>query len=156
MKLVIITQYLENYNTTGEGEPYWKPKGGSTYIVEDVERRDAVIRIAPTIIEFVASRNEMFQEYILSVDVVEDNTKVCEEWDHPTKFIETDDGWICKRFTSIDWVDGLVAKEETWIAEPNKERRENSWSEVYKLDTGEWVSNEEATRYRDEVKQKSA
>tara|TARA_R100001594_G_C3964110_1_gene246096 strand:- start:205 stop:507 length:303 start_codon:yes stop_codon:yes gene_type:complete len=96
MKLVINTQYLENYNTTGEGEPYWKAKGGSTYVVEDVDRRDAKIRIAPTIIEFVTSRNEMFQEYILSVDVVEDDTKVCEEWDHPTKFIETDDGWMCK------------------------------------------------------------
>jgi len=156
MKLVIITQYLENYNTTGEGEPYWKAKGGSTYIVEDVERRDAKIRIAPTIIEFVTSKKEMFQEYILSVAVVEDDTKVCEEWETLTKFKEVDSVWLGKAFTPIDWVDGIVGKQECWIAEPNNERRNDSWSEVYKLDTGEWVSNEEATRYRDKVKQKSA
>ena len=51
MKLVIQTQYLENYNcdNPGEGNDYWKPKGGSTYVVENVDPRDARIRIVPEI-----------------------------------------------------------------------------------------------------------
>ena len=48
MKLVIHTQFKENYGAhdwDGQGEcpQYWKFKGGSTYIVSDVEReQDAV------------------------------------------------------------------------------------------------------------------
>ena len=151
MKLVINTQYLENYNTTGEGEPHWKPKGGYTYVVENVKHRDAITRIAPKIIEFVAYNNGGSQEYVTNVDVVEDDTEVCEEWRTLTKFVETNTRWLCKATTPIDWVKGIVAKEETWIPEPNSERLENSWSEIYKLDTGEWVTNEDATKYRDSL-----
>ena len=47
MKLVIQTQFKENYGAHDWDGPdnnhYWKFKGGSTYIVSDVEReQDAV------------------------------------------------------------------------------------------------------------------
>lgn len=28
INILVSAQYYENYNTTGEGAPYWKPKGG--------------------------------------------------------------------------------------------------------------------------------
>ena len=28
INVLVSAQYYENYNTTGEGAPYWKPKGG--------------------------------------------------------------------------------------------------------------------------------
>jgi hypothetical protein len=28
ISILVSAQYYENYNTTGEGAPYWKPKGG--------------------------------------------------------------------------------------------------------------------------------
>ena len=42
MKLVIETQYMENYgahdwNGVGECPQYWKMKGGYTYVIENVE-----------------------------------------------------------------------------------------------------------------------
>ena len=46
MKFVISTQYLENYNcdNPGEGEDYFKFKGGSDYIVSGFDRvQDAVV-----------------------------------------------------------------------------------------------------------------
>ena len=36
MKVEIITQILENYNWSEDGEPRWKPKGGSTFFVSGV------------------------------------------------------------------------------------------------------------------------
>jgi len=49
MKFVISTQYMENYGAHSEdgkfcsGNAYWKMKGGSDYIVSDLDRiQDAV------------------------------------------------------------------------------------------------------------------
>jgi hypothetical protein len=39
MKVVINTQYKENYGS--EAEPYWKFKGGTTYIVAASDRAEA-------------------------------------------------------------------------------------------------------------------
>ena len=63
-KVVIGTQYKENYNTTGEGEPYWKFKGGSEYIVsipKGMSAWDTYIEVAP-LIEY---KNGMSEEYVL-------------------------------------------------------------------------------------------
>ena len=31
ISILVSAQYYENYNTTGEGAPYWKPKGGMDF-----------------------------------------------------------------------------------------------------------------------------
>ena len=31
INILVSAQYYENYNTTGEGAPYWKPKGGMDF-----------------------------------------------------------------------------------------------------------------------------
>jgi hypothetical protein len=31
INVLVSAQYYENYNTTGEGAPYWKPKGGMDF-----------------------------------------------------------------------------------------------------------------------------
>jgi hypothetical protein len=71
-KVVIGTQYKENYNTTGEGEPYWKFKGGSEFIVSiptGMSAWDCYIEVAP-LIEY---KNEGSEEYVLSHFVAEDD-----------------------------------------------------------------------------------
>ena len=37
INVLVTSQYYENYNTTGEGAPYWKPKGSTRFMfpVED-------------------------------------------------------------------------------------------------------------------------
>ena len=62
--LVIGTQYKENYNTTGEGEPYWKVKGGSEYIVsipQGMSEQECLNEVTP-LIEY---KNEMSEEFVL-------------------------------------------------------------------------------------------
>ena len=68
-KLVIGTQYKENYNTTGEGEPYWKYKGGSEYIVsipKGMSQEECLNEVSP-LIEY---KNEMSEEFVLGHSVV--------------------------------------------------------------------------------------
>ena len=63
-KIVIGTQYKENYNTTGEGEPYWKFKGGSEYIVsipKGMSEQECLNEVTP-LIEY---KNEMSEEFVL-------------------------------------------------------------------------------------------
>ena len=31
ISILVSAQYYENYNTAGEGAPYWKPKGGADF-----------------------------------------------------------------------------------------------------------------------------
>ena len=87
MKLVINTQYRENYaahDWDGKGEcpQYWKFKGGSTYVVPNIlgESPDILKRVRP-LIEY---GNYGSEEYILDYEIVENNAKVCEDWETVT------------------------------------------------------------------------
>ena len=58
MNFVITTQFLENYGahqgsgTFAAGEAYWKMKGGSDYLVQDLDRiQDAVAFVAAIAIQ---------------------------------------------------------------------------------------------------------
>ena len=33
INVLVTAQYYENYNTSGEGAPYWKPKGGFNFMM---------------------------------------------------------------------------------------------------------------------------
>ena len=94
MKLVINTQYRENYGShdwDGKGEcpQYWKFKGGSTYVVPNIlgESPDILKRVRP-LIEY---GNYGSEEYILDYSIVENNAKVCESWESVTQIFITED-----------------------------------------------------------------
>ena len=159
MKLVIQTQYLENYNcdNPGEGNDYWKPKGGSTYVVEDVDPRDARIRIVPEIKKLIEYDDVMSKEYIIDVDVVEDDKEVCQEWEAPVIFEENfavGRGWQCKKLGSplmMDHVRGIIRQREFWIPTLEGGREDGSYKSEYELDNGQWVDNKTACEYRDNL-----
>lgn len=72
MKILITTQYRENYGT--ESEPYWKFKGGEDYFILDVDP----LKVAPGIlVEQVRGQieyaNPMSEEYILDWELVADD-----------------------------------------------------------------------------------
>lgn len=76
-KLLIITQVYENYGAhdwDGEGEcpQYWKPKGGSEYVVKniDVNRVDDLVK---GVWNQVESASEYYRETILLWEVVADD-----------------------------------------------------------------------------------
>lgn len=77
-KLLITTQYMENYGSADD--PYWKMKGGSDYVVKgldfdaDYEWAEArVDQILVKIRDQVEISNPMCEEYILGWKIVADD-----------------------------------------------------------------------------------
>lgn len=79
MKIVIDTQYMENYGTVAE--PYWKFKGGSSYMIENVEmfvkQNEFFEKKCEMVIDQIRSKIEydgkMSREYILDWSIQEDD-----------------------------------------------------------------------------------
>jgi hypothetical protein len=80
MKLLMTTQIYENYawqedGSIGTGEnAYWKAKGGSEYVVKNVDP----LKVAPgSIVDSVRNQveedNEYFREYITDWELVPDD-----------------------------------------------------------------------------------
>ncbi len=74
-KLIIETQYMENYDVdevTEEG--YWKFKGGNTFIVDNVDVNN-VQSVANEIIPLIEYDNSMSREFVIEWTVVNDDWK---------------------------------------------------------------------------------
>jgi hypothetical protein len=76
-KLLITTQVYENYGAhdwDGQGEcpQYWKAKGGSDYVVLNIDvNRAEDIALAAT--KQLTTSNEHYREYVLGWEVVADD-----------------------------------------------------------------------------------
>ena len=75
MKLVITTQYMENY---GDSEsPHWKFKGGEDYVIEDLDWADYPNADFTALIEkvrhLVEMENEVCESYIIGWKAVNDD-----------------------------------------------------------------------------------
>jgi hypothetical protein len=79
MKLLITTQIWENYawredGTIGTGaDAYWKPKGGSDYVVKNFTDFDKTTGIVVALRSQVEIDNDYFREHILDWEVVPDD-----------------------------------------------------------------------------------
>ena len=147
MKLVINTQYRENYGShdwDGKGEcpQYWKFKGGSTYVVPNIlgESPDILKRVRP-LIEY---GNYGSEEYILDYNIVENNAKVCESWESVTQIFITEDKVTALKV--IDnredgWMrDEILEKTESWTMMPESERKD--YSATYLMRDGDECNSE--------------
>ena len=93
-KLVIQTQYCENYAfhnedyVHGVSEPYWKFKGGSTYVMENLSSQTINALASGNFLwdkiqSDIEYANEASKEYILDWSIEEDDASVCEAWENP-------------------------------------------------------------------------
>ncbi len=76
MKIVITTQHRENYGSTDQ--PYWKFKGGDTYVVPNLSVKQVMQvreRGIPTLTELVSSSNSMFEEYVIDWSILDDDAE---------------------------------------------------------------------------------
>lgn len=86
MKIAISTQFRENYGAhdwdgTGECPQYWKFKGGSEYIIENVQKHVKLNdffgknceMIVDSIREKIEHKSEYAEEYILGWKIEEDS-----------------------------------------------------------------------------------
>ena len=70
-KLLITTQVYENYGSADE--PYWKPKGGSDYVVKKFKGGEAAATMAVMGLRSqIECDNEGYREYILGWEIVGD------------------------------------------------------------------------------------
>ena len=149
-KLVIQTQYLENYGD--EKDPYMKFKGGDTYVMPNCgepsknELATIVAKVRPFITTTMAETHGGSEEYIISTEVVPHSQKVCEDWETVTEFNllggkvnfmkvtdNREDGWMKK---------SILEKTETWTGIALGTKRANYKAE-FLMEDGEFVLEED-------------
>jgi len=94
MQVVINTQYKENYGTVAE--PYWKFKGGSTYIIAASDRAEAeqiIEQGLPTLTALIEYTTPMCEEYIIGTSIQADSAPIYEDWETPTQLMWKDGRW---------------------------------------------------------------
>ena len=156
MKLVINTQYRENYAAHNEdfvpgvSQDYWKFKGGSTYVVENITSSflftgsasaNALYEIVDSVKDLICFSNEASEEYILDWNIEDDDAVVCEEWETPYVLeYDTDiKRWRATKFTfngDMGYMkDGIVSKTESWLVTSEDTGRED-YKALYTMSDG--------------------
>lgn len=147
-KLVIHTQYLENYGDSKD--PYMKFKGGTTYVMSNCgelnenEIATLVARVKPYITTDLVKSNGGSEEYVNDVKVVPHTEQVCADWDSVTEFSfdlfgdvnfikitdNREDGWMRKE---------ILESTETWTND-----REN-YKKEFLMDNGDFCVGDKET-----------
>lgn len=127
MKLIIDTQHRENYaahDWDGEGQApqYWKNKGGSTYVVENLSsaqvskiRKNGI----PTLSKLIERSDEFFQEFILRFFFVDDVVAPRDDYEAPWILKYENSNWIATR-KPTHWAKPVV-ESYTMTAEGGRE-----------------------------------
>jgi hypothetical protein len=139
MKVVINTQYRENYGEPGS--PHWKFKGGSVYVIPNTavisrEEREELRNL-------VEYSNEMSEEYISSTHIVGDDEVVCDEWEAPIVLVKGENGrWTASvvRVNDGQFREEIATKTETWTMLPESGRED--YTAIYTMVEGK-ILNEE-------------
>jgi hypothetical protein len=98
MKIVITTQVRENYGSADK--PYWKFKGGDTYIVPNLSVEQTLKvkdHSIPTLKALIETRNEGFEEYVVDWSILDDDATVCEPWETPFNLYWEQGRWVARR-----------------------------------------------------------
>jgi hypothetical protein len=157
MKIVISTQIRENYGAhdwDGEGAcpQYWKCKGGDTYVIPNLTVAQ-VLKVKdqgiPTLKALIESRNEGFEEYVVDWSILDDDAKVCDEWETPFELFWEQGRWIARR-TVENGEYGCMRRE---VASKSEQYdmlmaggREN-YRVVYTMRNGDSVTGEQVSEY---------
>ena len=117
MKLVIQTQYKENYGAhdwDGQGEcpQRWKFKGGDTFVVKNTDNKDLV----PTLRGLIEYSDDHQEEYILSAEVMADDAVCCESWETPWDIYVEEKGVYASRYVKAEdyWTPGYKGKATSY------------------------------------------
>jgi len=157
-KLVITTQYMENYSFDVDGYPstepdaYFKPKGGTTYVMENLSSRDlneiAHGTFMPVIQDLVSYSNDVAREYVISWDIVDDHAKVGESWESPIFITLVGGRWEAKHNVVNDEYRNLVpvirSYTESWLMSSDAEKEFGTYTKDYlvRVDGEERIAKE--------------
>lgn len=169
MKLLINTQYKENYAwhnedyVHGVSEPYWKYKGGSAYVLENVispvetgDAYDMLHKYYPEVVDAISISDEAQQEYIIDVQLLADSAPLeIEEWDNPYFInVSSDGSIICEKNVAngeFGWMrQEILSKNEKWTMGPNQER--NNYKATFIMTDGsQLLGSKELSEYLDAI-----
>jgi len=129
MKLVIDTQMKENYGAhdwDGQGEcpQHWKFKGGTTYVVENVDLLAGVCQPYVELLDLIESGDEYYEEYSLGAREIEDSQMAGEEW-------EQDYVVYCTRNFYGVWI--AETARASWVMMPSGEQTDYKRQTDYKV-----------------------
>jgi hypothetical protein len=152
MKIVIQTQFCENYGDADK--PYWKFKGGETYVVPNLtpaQVEKVKSHGIPTLTAMIEYSNDGSKEYIIGFNVVEDSKVVCEEWETPFELFWEEGRWVARRTVENGEFgymrSDIASKSEQYdmMMEGGREK----YSAMYTMRTGEVLTSKELeTFYR--------
>lgn len=152
MKLAIYTQYMENYGAhdwdgVGECPQYWKAKGGSTYVVENLsveQARKAIESGIPTLRGLIEYSNHGSREDVVDVNVLDNDDAVGEPWETPTKLAYVGGRWVATEVEENGEYGymrrEILRKRAAWVMLPGGERGEYKCE--YELRDGRGVTSD--------------
>ena len=160
MKLVINTQYRENYAAhnddfvEGVSQDHWKFKGGTTYVVENITPSMAQ-KICdngiPELTKLVSYSNSMSEEYILDWNLEDNDAVVCEEWDTPIvlAFDQENQEWTAMKVThngDMGYMRSEIKiKTEKWTMLEGQER--DDYTSQFLMADGQILSYQELEQF---------
>lgn len=154
MKVVIQTQVRENYGSADA--PYWKFKGGDTFVVPNLTPAQAALvqeRGIPTLRALIESAGPMFEEYVVGFNVVENSTTVCEPWETPFELFWKGGRWIANRTVENGEYGHMrqevLRKTEEYDMLMGGERE--NYRVVYTMRNGDMVTGEQVSEYLAEM-----
>ena len=121
LNLIIQTQYKENYAAHDEdyvhgvSEPYWKFKGGSSYLITDIDfiNTEYLENLVEETAFIHSYENGASMEYVLDWELIDENdvSKHIEEWESPYILEKNENGfWTSTKVTEND--DGYMMRHE--------------------------------------------
>ena len=153
-KLVITTQYMENYGN--RDNPYMKFKGGTTYVMPNCgeltenEIATAVAKVRPYITSTMAETNGGSEEYVNTFAVVDHKEKICDEWETITEFYFTgetinfmkvtdnrNDGWMREE---------ILEKTETWVGDMSHGTKRGAYYQEFLMEDGDMVDGQDGLK----------
>ena len=150
MKIVIQTQIRENYGSADQ--PYWKCKGGSTFVVPDLTpaqvarvQRDGI----PTLEALIGSMTPMYEEYVLGHTIVEDTAVVCEPWETPYELRWTGGRWVANRTVENGEYGYMNSRVERKTEEYDMEMGGGvaNYRVVYTMRNGDVITGDQVAEY---------
>ena len=148
MKLVIQTQYCENYGDANK--PFWKFKGGDTYIVPNLSPAQAERILShgiPTLKALIEYKNSMSEEYVTYYRIVEDDVVVCDEWEAPNMLSWENNTWVCRQVQANDgsFRKPVVSKVTKYTMNMGGDKSDLEVS--YVVENGSVISYKDITNY---------
>ena len=154
MKIVINTQIRENYGDANK--PYWKFKGGETYIVPNLSVEQTLMikdKGIPTLTALIESNSDMFEEYVQNWAILDDDVVVADPWETPYNLYWEQGRWVARRTVMNDQYGYMNAEVASKVEKYDMLMggdREN-FEAVYTMRNGDVVDSKDVNEYLTKV-----